>query len=203
MGLVGLGRLRIWMKMGVLGYEEWVMLMNVNMYKVEGGNVVITLIDESYGYVGWKSKGGHAHGTSCNLDKWDWIELTNWPYCSIVSVIASSSLADTVSFSVDGAYVIASNRSMLDVETVPIKIIECMSVISRRSFSLLPASNKQTVSSSFWNFNRTCISVCSMHPCLIILMLVIRRWLHHWIHFLPAKSSTPIIFHISFSYRNS
>ena len=57
------------MKMGVLGYEEWVMLMNVNMYKVEGGNVVITLIDESYGYVGWKSKGGHAHGTSCNLDK--------------------------------------------------------------------------------------------------------------------------------------
>ena len=57
------------MRMGVLGYEEWVRLMKVNMYEVECGNVVIALIDESYGYVEWKSKGGHAHGTSCNLDK--------------------------------------------------------------------------------------------------------------------------------------
>lgn len=28
------------------------------------GLTVTGLIDEFYGYVGWKSKGGHAHGTS-------------------------------------------------------------------------------------------------------------------------------------------
>ena len=65
------------MRMGVLGYEEWVRLMKVNMYEVEGGNVVIALINESYGHVEWKNKGGHAHGTSCNLDKRDWIKPTN------------------------------------------------------------------------------------------------------------------------------
>ena len=30
--------------------------------------MVTALIDESYGYVGWKSKNGHAHGASCTWE---------------------------------------------------------------------------------------------------------------------------------------